>query len=208
MIQDILALSPVMPVVVIDDAARATDLAQALLRGGIRVIEITLRTPAAIGAIEAIAREVPQMRVGAGTVLDVDDLARAAHAGAAFAISPGCHPPLLAAARRADIAYLPGIATSSELMAGLEAGYRHFKFFPASTSGGPEAVRAIAAPFAQARFCPTGGITLDTARSYLEIPSVLCVGGSWLAPAAAIDRGDWKHVESSARAAVSQLRHG
>lgn len=202
---DILELSPVMPVVVIDDASRAVDLAHALLRGGVRVIEITLRTPAALAAITAVARDVPDMRVGAGTVANVDDLARARQAGASFAISPGLYAPLLEAASRTDMPYLPGVATASELMTGLDAGYRHFKFFPAETTGGVAAIRALSAPFAQARFCPTGGITLDSAASYLEIPSVLCVGGSWLTPGSAIAQGEWKRIEDHARAAVSRL---
>src|SRR5262245_36750072 len=177
-IAEILKLSPVMPVVTIDDAASAPDLARALLKGGIRVIEVTLRTPQAVAAIEAIAREVPDICVGAGTVMSVNDLKRSAEAGATFAISPGATEELLAAGIGFRIPYLPAVATASELMSGLAAGYRCFKLFPANVAGGVQALKAFHAPFAEARFCPTGGISLQTAGSYLELPNVYCVGGS------------------------------
>lgn len=195
-IEEFLRLSPVMPVVVIDDASIAPDLARALVRGGIRVIEVTLRTPAALKAIEAIARAEPAIKVGAGTVLSVSDLHSAADAGAAFAISPGATRPLLEAGQQAaSIPYLPAVATASELMEGLAAGYECFKFFPANAAGGTPMLKSLAGPFPDARFCPTGGITQDTVKSYLDLPNVLCAGGSWLSPADALAARDWARIE-------------
>jgi 2-dehydro-3-deoxyphosphogluconate aldolase/(4S)-4-hydroxy-2-oxoglutarate aldolase len=202
-IERILRLSPVMPVVTLQDAEIAPDLAQALLRGGIRVIEVTLRTAAALKAIEAIARHVPEIAVGAGTVLSAEDLQAAAGAGAKFAISPGITPALLSAAESVTIPYLPAVATPSELMLGLAAGYRFFKFFPAAPAGGIAMLKSFWAPFPQAKFCPTGGILEDTAEYYLGLPNVLCVGGSWLAPADALAGRDWQRIQALAAAAAS-----
>ncbi len=202
-VERLLRVSPVMPVVTLQDAAVAADLARALVRGGIRVIEVTLRTPAGLHAIERIAAEVPEISVGAGTVLSIADLHAAASAGAAFAISPGATPTLLAGAATGPIPYIPAVATASELMTGMTAGYRCFKFFPATAAGGIPLLKALAAPFPEARFCPTGGITQETARSFLELPNVLCVGGSWLAPAEALQSRDWSRVESLARKAAA-----
>lgn len=204
-IERILRLSPVMPVVIIEEAEIAPDLARALVRGGIRVLEITLRTPAALPAIAAIARKVPEIAVGAGTVLSVDDLHAAADAGAKFAISPGATAPLLCAAASGPIPYLPGVATASEVMAGLACGYNCFKFFPASPAGGTAALQALAGPFPQARFCPTGGITQESVKSYLELGNVICAGGTWLSPADAMAARDWGRIEALAsRAAASR----
>jgi 2-dehydro-3-deoxyphosphogluconate aldolase / (4S)-4-hydroxy-2-oxoglutarate aldolase len=204
-IERILRLSPVMPVVTIEEAALAPGLARALVRGGIRLIEITLRTPAALAAIEAIARQVPEIAVGAGTVLSADDLRAAASAGATFAISPGTTPGLLSTAASVPISYLPSVATPSELMLGLACGYHCFKFFPAGAAGGTAMLKALAGPFPQARFCPTGGITQDSVKSYLDLPNVLCAGGSWLSPADALAARDWKRIEALAsRAAASR----
>jgi 2-dehydro-3-deoxyphosphogluconate aldolase/(4S)-4-hydroxy-2-oxoglutarate aldolase len=202
-IERILRLSPVMPVVIIEQAAIAPDLARAFVRGGIGVVEITLRTQAALPAIEAIAREVPEIAVGAGTVLSAQDLHAAADAGATFAISPGATPALLDAAASAPIPYLPAVATASELMQGLAAGYHCFKFFPAGPAGGTGMLKAFAGPFPQARFCPTGGITQESVKSYLDLPNVLCAGGSWLSPADALASRDWKRVEALARRAAA-----
>jgi 2-dehydro-3-deoxyphosphogluconate aldolase/(4S)-4-hydroxy-2-oxoglutarate aldolase len=194
-----------MPVVVIEDAGIAVDLARAFVRGGIRVIEVTLRTPAALKAIEAISRAERDICVGAGTVLTVSDLHSAASAGAAFAISPGSTASLLEAGRIAAIPYLPAVASASELMNGLAAGYRCFKFFPAGAAGGIPMLKSFAGPFPDARFCPTGGITQDTVRSYLELPNVLCAGGSWLSPADALAARDWARIEKmAAKAAASR----
>ncbi len=204
-IERILKLAPVMPVVVIENAETAPELARAFVRGGIRVVEITLRTSAALRAIEAIAREVPDISVGAGTVLSAEDLRAAANAGAAFAISPGATSVLLEAGTNAPIPYLPAIATASELMAGLAHGYHCFKFFPAGPAGGTAMLKSFAGPFPQARFCPTGGITQETVKSYLDLPNVLCAGGSWLSPADALAAGDWRRIESlAAKAAASR----
>lgn len=202
-IEHFLRLSPVMPVVVIEDAERAPDLARAFLRGGIRVIEVTLRTPAALRAIEAISRAEPDISVGAGTVLSASDLQSAASAGAAFAISPGCTVPLLEAGREAPIPYLPAVATPSEVMRGLAAGYRFFKFFPAEAAGGIPMLKSFAGPFPEVRFCPTGGITQSTIRSYLELPNVLCAGGTWLSPAEALAARDWARIEALAATAAA-----
>ena len=204
-IERFLRLSPVMPVVTIEDAGIAADLARAFVRGGIRVIEVTLRTPAALQAIEAIARAEPDISVGAGTVLSVSDLHAAANAGAAFAISPGSTAALLEAGQIAAIPYLPAVASASEVMTGLAAGYRYFKFFPAGAAGGIPMLKSFAGPFPDARFRPTGGITQDTVRSYLELPNVLCAGGSWLSPADALAARDWARIEAlAAKAAASR----
>jgi 2-dehydro-3-deoxyphosphogluconate aldolase/(4S)-4-hydroxy-2-oxoglutarate aldolase len=198
-----------MPVVTVNDTATAADLARALVRGGIRVIEVTLRTPVALRAIEVIARAVPEITVGAGTVLSVADLQAAATAGAAFAISPGATPALLAAGTTGPIPYLPAVATASELMAGLAAGYRCFKFFPAGAAGGVAMLSSFGGPFPDARFCPTGGISQATVKSYLDLPNVLCAGGSWLTPADAVNRKDWSMIESLAsKAAASRTGAG
>ena len=204
-LEKFLRLSPVMPVVTVSDAAIAADLAHALVRGGIRVIEVTLRTPVALLAIETIAREVPEITVGAGTVLSVADLHAAAKAGAAFAISPGATEALLAAGTDGPIPYLPAIGTASELMAGLAAGYSCFKFFPAGAAGGTAMLSSLGGPFPDARFCPTGGITQSSVKSYLDLPNVLCAGGSWLTPAEAVARRDWAAIAAlAAKAAASR----
>lgn len=204
-IEQTLRLSPVMPVVAIEEAELAPDLAQAFVRGGLRVVEVTLRTPAALAAIEAIARRVPEIAVGAGTVLCAEDLRAAADAGATFAISPGATPALLSAAASAPIPYLSAVATASELMQGLECGHHCFKFFPAGAAGGIAMLKSLAGPFPQARFCPTGGITPDSVKAYLDLPNVLCTGGSWLSPADALAARDWRRIEAlAARAAAAR----
>ena len=205
-IDAVLDASPLMAVVVIEDATSAPDLARALVRGGVVSIEVTLRTPAALEAIRRIAGEVPEALVGAGTVLTPKDLHASAEAGARFAVSPGATADLLAAGRDGPIPYLPAVATASEIMEGLARGYSAFKAFPASVIGGPAALKAFAGPFAEVRFCPTGGITVATAPDYLALPNVVCVGGSWLTPAAALKAGDWASVERLSREATAALR--
>lgn len=205
-IEDILALSPVMPVVTIANPDRAVPMARALLAGGVRTIEITLRTPAALAAVAAIAKDVPELAIGVGTVLTAQDLKASAEAGASFAISPGSTPELMDAARHGPIPYLPAIATASELMAGLDRGYTVFKFFPAAAAGGTATLKAFAGPFPGVRFCPTGGISLATAPDYLALPNVLCVGGSWIAPEAAIEAGDTATIERLARETTALKR--
>ena len=198
---DVLTASPVMPVVVIDDPARAVPLARALVAGGIRAIEITLRTARALEAVRAIAAEVPDAIPGVGTVLTEADLDAAAAAGARFAISPGATPALYDAAWRSTLPYIPAVATASEQMAALEAGFTACKFFPAAQAGGPEALKALGGPFPTARFCPTGGVDAANAPTYLKLTNVLCVGGSWIAPRDAIEAGDFARIERLARAA-------
>jgi 2-dehydro-3-deoxyphosphogluconate aldolase/(4S)-4-hydroxy-2-oxoglutarate aldolase len=201
-IDEILGAAPVMPVVTIEDAAKAAPLARALVAGGLRAIEVTLRTPAALEAVRIIAREVPEALPGVGTALSARDLEASAEAGAKFAISPGATPALLAAAKGMALPYMPAIATASELMAALEAGFDVCKFFPAAQAGGVGALKAFAGPFARVRFNPTGGIDAKTAPDYLALPNVLCVGGSWVAPIDAIVAGDFARIEALAREAA------
>lgn len=177
----IMRLAPVIPVLVIEDATKAGPLAEALVANGLRALEVTLRTPAALDAIAEMAR-VPGAVVGAGTVLNRRQLAQSIEAGARFIVSPGLTDDLGRAANEADIPFLPGIANAGDIMRGLDLGLDHFKFFPAEASGGIAALKALAAPFGEARFCPTGGITEATAADWLAMPSVLCVGGSWIVP--------------------------
>lgn len=199
---EVFALSPVVPVMVIKDLDRAVPLARALVAGGIRVLEITLRTDVAVEAIREIARAVPEAVVGAGTVTTEEDLAEVSEAGAVFAISPGLTPELLEVANQGRIALIPGIATVSELMTGLRRGYSHFKFFPAEAAGGIPMLKSIAGPFPQVTFCPTGGISVGNYREYLALGNVACVGGSWVAPPEAVARGDWELITQLARDAV------
>ena len=201
-LEAILRHSPVMPVVVIDDAAQAVPLARALLAGGIRSIEITLRTPAALDAIRAVRAAVPEMATGAGTVLNAADLEAAARAGAHFAVSPGSTPALLAAAAAQDLPWLPGAASASEVMTLREAGYRWLKFFPATAAGGSALLQSLHGPLPDVRFCPTGGISLASAPDWLALPNVVCVGGSWLTPGDRLRAADWSAIETLARQAV------
>ncbi|KOX22433.1 keto-deoxy-phosphogluconate aldolase [Saccharothrix sp. NRRL B-16348] len=196
-----LALSPVIPVVVVDDAEHAVPLAQALLRGGVRVIELTLRTPAALAAIERVAAEVPGIVIGAGTVTAPEHAEQAAKAGAAFLVTPGSTDRVLDAAEDTGLPFLPGAATVSEAMRLAERGLTSLKFFPAEAAGGVDYLKSIGGPLPGLRFCPTGGITPATAPNYLALPNVGCVGGSWLAPKDALVSGDWARIEELARAA-------
>jgi 2-dehydro-3-deoxyphosphogluconate aldolase / (4S)-4-hydroxy-2-oxoglutarate aldolase len=195
-------LAPVIPVVIIDDAKHAVPMARALVAGGIPAIEVTLRTPAALDAIRAIAAEVEGAVVGVGTVLTAKDLHAAEQAGARFAVSPGVSPKLLDAADDSALPLLPGAATASEAMNLLERGYRFLKFFPAVPAGGAKLLGAWASPLPQLRFCPTGGISLTSAPDFLALPNVLCVGGSWLTPNDKLKGGDWSGIEQLAREAV------
>lgn len=201
--EQILTSGPVVPVIVINKLEHAVPLAKALVAGGVRVLEVTLRTACAIDAIRAIAKEVPEAIIGAGTVLNPEQLAEVTAAGAQFAISPGLTEPLLKAANAGPIPLIPGISTVSELMLGLDAGLREFKFFPAEANGGVKALQAIAGPFPQVRFCPTGGITPGNYRDYLALKSVLCIGGSWLVPADALESGDYARITELAREAIA-----
>lgn len=194
-------ISPVVPVVVIEDVQHAVPLARTLVEGGVAVIEVTLRSAAALASIAAIARDVPEITLAVGTVLNALQLQSARDAGATLAISPGIDRELIEASVRMQIPLLPGIATASELMLGLNAGLTRFKLFPATAINGLELAKAFAGPFAQARFCPTGGISLEAAPSYLAQPNILCIGASWLASAADIRAARWDSIRSNARKA-------
>lgn len=196
---DLLSLAPVIPVVVLDDPAYAIPLAQALIAGGIPVIEVTLRTPRALDIIRIIADNVPDAVVGAGTVTTPSLVRAAVAAGAQFLVSPGTTDQLLDAMDDAEVPSLPGVASASDVMRVLERGYREMKFFPAEASGGRAFLSALASPFPDARFCPTGGITPATAPLYRQLANVGCVGGSWLTPKDAIAAQDWRRIAELAR---------
>jgi 2-dehydro-3-deoxyphosphogluconate aldolase/(4S)-4-hydroxy-2-oxoglutarate aldolase len=191
----------VIPVIVIEDANDAVPMATALLEGGMRVLEVTLRSSAALGAIEAMARALPEAIVGAGTVLNGDDAARAHAAGAAFAVSPGYTRELGLACARFGLPLLPGAATATEVMNALDDGYDFLKFFPAEASGGIGMLKSLGGPFPGVGFCPTGGVSSANLDQYLSLPNVRCVGGSWLTPADLVRRGDWAAVTALCRAA-------
>jgi 2-dehydro-3-deoxyphosphogluconate aldolase/(4S)-4-hydroxy-2-oxoglutarate aldolase len=201
-IREILAASPVMPVMVIDDPERAVLLARALVAGGIRVLEVTLRTPNALAVVRAIRAAVPEAIVGVGTLTHPEELGAAAEAGAAFGVSPGTTPSMLAAIRASGMPFLPGVMTPSEVMMARDAGFDTLKLFPAQQAGGLDMLKAMNGPLPELMFCPTGGITQETAAAYLALKNVGCVGGSWLAPAAMIERGDWDGIRLLAQKAA------
>ena len=186
--------APVIPVIVLTDVAHAVPMARALLAGGIRMLEVTLRTPQALACIEAIAREVPQAVVGAGTVRSRADAQAAARAGARFAVSPGYTKAVGQACRDAGLALLPGVASASEIMQAQEDGFTELKFFPAMQAGGPAMLKAWSGPFFDAKFCPTGGVTPQNAAEFLALSNVVCVGSTWLVPADALASGDWARI--------------
>ena len=202
----IAARAPVIPVLTIERAADAVPLGRALVKGGLPVLEITLRTPAALEALRLIAAEVEGAIAGAGTVLNAEQLDQARRAGARFAVSPGCTAALAKAARASGVPFLPGVQTVSEALAMGEEGFRLLKLFPADTAGGVGWLKAVAAPLAGFRFCPTGGIGADTAAAYLALANVACVGGSWVAPRDAVASGDWSRIERLAAAAAGMKR--
>ena len=202
----VLDLAPVVPVVVVTDVRDAVPLARALVAGGLPAIEVTLRTPAALDAIRAVAAEVPDAVVGAGTVLTPEHVAGSVAAGARFLVSPGWTDGLLDAMRASGVPFLPGVSTASEVVALLERGVREMKFFPAQAAGGTAYLESLAGPLPQARFCPTGGIGPDCAPDYLALSNVVCVGGSWMLPADAVAARDWRRVEDLARAASALRR--
>ncbi|WP_406015089.1 bifunctional 4-hydroxy-2-oxoglutarate aldolase/2-dehydro-3-deoxy-phosphogluconate aldolase [Streptomyces sp. NBC_00984] len=202
MTSSVLDLAPVVPVVVLEDAADAVPLARALVAGGLPAIEVTLRTAAALDAIGAIAAEVPDAVVGAGTAISVRNVADTVAAGARFLVSPGWTDSLLDAMKASGVPFLPGVSTTSEVVALLERGVSEMKFFPAEAAGGTAYLKALSAPLPQARFCPTGGISLASAPSYLALPNVGCVGGSWMVPADAVAAKDWARVERLASEAA------
>jgi 2-dehydro-3-deoxyphosphogluconate aldolase/(4S)-4-hydroxy-2-oxoglutarate aldolase len=202
---EVLRAGPVIPVIVIEALAQAIPLAKALVAGGVRVLEVTLRTPVALAAIRAIAREVPEAIVGAGTLTRPEDFTEARDAGARFGVSPGLTPALVEAARESGLPLLPGVMTPSDVIAARLAGFRELKLFPARQAGGVGMLQALAGPFPDATFCPTGGIAAETAPEFLALPNVACVGGSWLTPKAALTAGDWGAITALARQA-SALR--
>jgi len=201
-VRAVLKLAPVIPVFTPENVEDAVEVARALFNGGLPVIEVTLRTPMAMEAIQAMVEAVPDAVVGAGTVLTAAQMEKVKQVGGRFAVSPGATPRLYAAARDTDLPFLPGVATSSELMLGLEQGLDTFKFFPAVQAGGAAMLSAWNGPFGDVRFCPTGGISAQTARDFLHLPNVLCVGGSWLTTAALMQTRDWDSVERLAREAA------
>lgn len=198
-LDEVMGSSPVMPVIVIERLEDAVPLARALVAGGVRVLEVTLRTDCALAAIRAISDAVPDAIVGAGTILNERDLQAAGAAGARFGVSPGATPTLLRAARDAGWTFLPGVITPSEAMVALDAGFDALKFFPAVPAGGVEMLKAIGGPLPQLRFCPTGGISPATAADFLALGNVACIGGSWLAPKSLVAAGDWDAIQQRAR---------
>lgn len=201
-IQQVMTTSPVMPVMVINNLEQAVPLAQALVSGGLKVLEITLRTPVALDAIRRIKAEVPGAIVGAGTIINVQTLHQAIDAGAEFIVSPGVTDKLLDAALATDVPLLPGVATSSEVMRLLERGITAMKFFPAEAAGGIPMLKSFAGPLPQVTFCPTGGVNPNNAPAYLALSNVACVGGSWMAPADLVDAGNWDEITRRAKEAA------
>ncbi|MDO6717882.1 bifunctional 4-hydroxy-2-oxoglutarate aldolase/2-dehydro-3-deoxy-phosphogluconate aldolase [Psychrosphaera sp. 1_MG-2023] len=200
---EVFAAGPVVPVLVIENVEDAVPIAEALIAGGIRVLEVTLRTPAALDVIKAIADNVPEAIIGAGTVTNAAQLKQVTDAGAKFAISPGLTPELLDAGNAGSIALIPGIASISELMVGLDKGYSHFKFFPAEASGGVQSLKSIGGPFPAVRFCPTGGINPGNYQDYLALSNVMCCGGSWLCPDNIVKEKRWGEITKLAATAVA-----
>ncbi|QIR14528.1 bifunctional 4-hydroxy-2-oxoglutarate aldolase/2-dehydro-3-deoxy-phosphogluconate aldolase [Shewanella aestuarii] len=203
--QDVFKRSPIVPVMVINKLEHAVPLAKALVAGGISVLEVTLRTPCALEAISLIAKEVPEALVGAGTILNEAQLKQAIDAGAQFIITPGATVDLLKAAKNGNVPLIPGVASISEVMVGMELGYTHFKFFPAEASGGVDALKSFSGPLSDIRFCPTGGISPATYKNYLALSNVDCIGGSWIAPTDAVDSEDWGRITQLCKEALNGL---
>lgn len=201
---EIMSLSPIIPVIEIDDVSQSVDLAHALIAGGINVLEITLRTDAALDAIRLLAKEVPDAHIGAGTVLNINDLTQVRDAGASFALSPGSSTSLLHKAKDINFPLIPGVSTGSEVMQGIDLGYTHFKLFPATTVGGVALLKSFDGPFKHVKFCPTGGINIDNYQDFLSLDNVLCVGGSWIAPSRLIKSGDFEQITALTKAALNE----
>ncbi|GAA7435444.1 bifunctional 4-hydroxy-2-oxoglutarate aldolase/2-dehydro-3-deoxy-phosphogluconate aldolase [Helicobacter pylori] len=200
---EVLQISPIVPVVVVENIKDAVPLAQSLIEGGIQIIEVTLRSSCALEAIELIAKNVPKMRVGAGTILNPTQLEQAQNRGAEFLISPGLTIKLLEYAKKKDMPLIPGVSSSSEVMQALELGYSALKFFPAEYCGGVKLLDAFNGPFKGVKFCPTGGISVDNMRSYLDLENVLCVGGSWLTPKNLIQNKEWDKITEICKRALA-----
>jgi 2-dehydro-3-deoxyphosphogluconate aldolase/(4S)-4-hydroxy-2-oxoglutarate aldolase len=205
-LEQILRASPVMPVIALDRLEQALPLAEALLEGGICTLEITLRTPVALEAIRRIRKTFPQVHAGAGTVTTPEALRQVEDAGACFAVSPGLTAPLIAASATSPVPLLPGVMTPTEVMIAMDAGFKFLKLFPAEQAGGLAMLKALAGPFKDLRFCPTGGVGPESAPAYLAQPNVICVGGSWLTPKALLDASDWKAIMGLARQAAALAR--
>lgn len=205
-IREIMSTAPVIPVLVIDNVDTAPQLAQALANGGLKVLEITLRTPQAFDAIDAIKASVKDVVVGAGTVNTPDDVARCKAHEVDFMVSPGLHSPLVTAALASGIPYLPGISTASDALKAIDAGLDSLKFFPAGQSGGAPMLKALNGPYQDLQFCPTGGINGDNFNDYLALSNVLCVGGSWVAPASLVNKGDWQAISELAKTTCASAK--
>ena len=204
--KEVMQISPIVPVIALEKVEDALALAEALLEGGIAVMEVTLRTDAGLKAIEAIAKSMPQMHVGAGTVLNANDMKAALLHGSQFVFSPGISEELMRASREMDITLIPGVATASEVMLAKNHGFEHCKLFPATLAGGVEALKAFGGPFASMRFCPTGGVGLANLNDFLALPNVLCVGGSWIVPKTSIDNKDFKHITRLCKEALQTIQ--
>ena len=203
--KELFAMGPIVPVLVIKDVEDALPIAEALLAADVKVLEVTLRTPAALDVIERIAKELPEAVIGSGTVTNRDMLQRSYDAGAKFAISPGLTKDLLQAGNEGNIALIPGISSISELMDGIDYGYDHLKFFPAEASGGVNAIKSIGGPFADIRFCPTGGINLNNIKNYLALNNVACCGGSWLVSDEIVATKNWSQITELANQALAHV---
>ncbi len=204
--KDLFAMGPIVPVLVIKDVKDALPIAEALLAADVKVLEVTLRTPAALDVISTIAKHLPEAIIGAGTVTNRDLLQKSYDAGAQFAISPGLTKDLLQAGKAANLALIPGISSISELMDGIDCGYDHLKFFPAEASGGVKALQSIAGPFPDIKFCPTGGINLNNIRDYLALPNVSCCGGSWFVSDEIIKQGNWQEITRLAKQVLEHVK--
>ncbi|MDG1732929.1 MAG: bifunctional 4-hydroxy-2-oxoglutarate aldolase/2-dehydro-3-deoxy-phosphogluconate aldolase [Thalassotalea sp.] len=205
---ELFAMGPVVPVLVIENVEDAVPIAQALIAGGIKVLEVTLRTANALAVIKEIASKVPEAMVGSGTVTNPETLQQSIDAGAKFALSPGMTTELLAAAKKSSIPLIPGISSISELMEGIDAGFDHFKFFPAEAAGGAKTIKSVSGPFPNVRFCPTGGINLGNMGNYLSLSNVSCIGGSWLVPDEAVKNKDWAAITEITKKAVAAAKQG
>lgn len=203
--KDLFAMGPIVPVLVIKKVEDALPIAEALLEGGLKVLEVTLRTPAALDVINEIATKLPEAVVGSGTVTNRELLQRSSEAGSKFAISPGLTKDLLQAGNEGDTALIPGISSISELMDAIDYGYDHVKFFPAEASGGVKAIQSIGGPFPDIRFCPTGGINLNNVRNYLALPNVACCGGSWLVSDALVEQKNWAEITKLTKEALAHV---
>ena len=204
--KDVFEMGPIVPVLVINKVEEALPIAEALLKADIKVLEVTLRTPAALDVISTIAKELPEAIIGSGTVTNRQQLQQSYDAGAKFAISPGLTKDLLQAGNEGNIALIPGISSISELMDGADYGYDHLKFFPAEASGGVKAIKSIGGPFPDIRFCPTGGINLNNVRDYLALPNVVCCGGSWLVSSDIVENKNWSEITKLANQALAHVK--